>query len=286
MLVSIGISWLHQSNIKHQPADALSRLTTYGHDRSKLNDAILVLMIFPVGKVKRAKYDVENADIQGDVLDVPLSGLPAVLSIANVPNPPTEPSTAQFLTEQSKDLFCLLLPSTVVTPSYNYSYSRNELFAFVAPIKRPLLKLVPRFLQARLLHAYRCPPLVGHQAERNMYNTVRRKVYWPRMAIDVYTMVNNCFYRTYSRAKMMQTVHLKLSQASGPLQFISMDVLGPLPKTTSNNQLVVVITVLYSILTRAISNLKTSATHIASIFYDYLIVPFEILAYLPADNCT
>lgn len=58
----------------------------------------------------------------------------------------------------------------------------------------------------------------------------------------------------------------KVYIASGALQFIVMDILSLLPKTTNDNQLVVIMTNRYYKFTRAVPILKTNVTNMVSIF--------------------
>lgn len=60
-----------------------------------------------------------------------------------------------------------------------------------------------------------------------------------------------------------------------------MDILGLLPKMLNGNQFVLVMTDHYS---RAVPTCKTTALHIASIFMDLWILPYEIPAPMLTNN--
>lgn len=77
---------------------------------------------------------------------------------------------------------------------------------------------------------------------------------------------------------------LKLFLPICTIELITMEKLGRLPRTTLGTQYVMVITDRYSKLTWAVPTLKTSAAHVASIFYDQWIVPNEISAVLLTDT--
>lgn len=89
-----------------------------------------------------------------------------------------------------------------------------------------------------------------------------------------------------NQANMMQTQHLKLFPTSGPFEFIVMDILGPLLKTTNGNQFVVIMTDRYSKLPRGVPTYNSCAMHIATIFYDYCIVSYGIRVYYLTSNGT
>lgn len=63
-----------------------------------------------------------------------------------------------------------------------------------------------------------------------------------------------------------------------------MDVLGPLPKTGSGHQFVVVLTELPSKMTKAVPTVKTSEWRIASILLDNWIYPYGTPRYVLSDN--
>lgn len=72
--------------------------------------------------------------------------------------------------------------------------------------------------------------------------------------------------------------------ALGLLEFIAIEVLRPLPRTTSGNQYAIVITDRYSKVTRAIPTSKTASTHAANIFFEHWVIPYGIPKYLLTDN--
>lgn len=105
------------------------------------------------------------------------------------------------------------------------------------------------------------------------------------MASDVYQVVQDCCSCAANRG----TIHrhqkkLQLFPAAGPLESISMDLLGPLPKTLHGNQHVLVIKDRYSKMTRAIPLKQTTASIVAQTFVDNWIMPYGIPATLLTDN--
>lgn len=74
--------------------------------------------------------------------------------------------------------------------------------------------------------------------------------------------------------------HMRLFPATGPLEFIALDILGPIPKTKDGNQYEILITDRYKKLPRAIPVTKTAVPHVAAVVLDHLIIPYGIQAYL------
>lgn len=92
----------------------------------------------------------------------------------------------------------------------------------------------------------------GHLGQRQMYNMLRRTYYWPHKADNVYTTIakwkgcaqSGCFY--------LHKLPLHLFLASGPLDFIAMEMIGPSLETKQGKQYICVKTHWYSKLARAI----------------------------------
>lgn len=68
------------------------------------------------------------------------------------------------------------------------------------------------------------------------------------------------------------------------LEFVAMDIPGPLPKNLHGNKYVLVILDHNLKLTEAIPVPKNSALHAANLFLDHWIIPLDILKYLLTDN--
>ena len=86
-----------------------------------------------------------------------------------------------------------------------------------------------------------------------MYYTIRREYYWPNMAAEIYETVKEC--HSCAAVRGILTKHqkyLKLFPAAGPLQFVAIDLLGPLPKSKKGNTVVLVITDRFSKICRAV----------------------------------
>jgi hypothetical protein len=85
------------------------------------------------------------------------------------------------------------------------------------------------------------PRLAAHPGGTCMYATLRKSFYWLTMAKDIYQFVANCPSCAKSRLKRnRRTNYLKLFPPSQPLEFISLDIVGPLPVTKFGNKYLVV----------------------------------------------
>lgn len=104
------------------------------------------------------------------------------------------------------------------------------------------------------------------------------------MENDVYITVDSSGSCARNRHRYRHKRPFQLFHTSGPLDFVARAILGLLPKTTSGDQYVVVVTDRYSNITRAIFSSETTSVHIANIILDHWIIPSGISSFLLTDN--
>lgn len=68
------------------------------------------------------------------------------------------------------------------------------------------------------------------------------------------------------------------------LKFVALNTLRPFLRTANVNEYVIVMTARYSKLRRAVLTGKTSSTHVASMLFDYWIVPYGMCVYVLTNN--
>jgi Integrase zinc binding domain len=136
---------------------------------------------------------------------------------------------------------------------------------------------MPKILQPRTLYMSHYPLLSGHPGATRMYQSMRRLFYWPAMAADAYATVRRCTTCSRDRIKLRQhNSFMKLFPAAGPLEFVALDILGPLPKTKGGNRYLLVISDRFSKLTRAIPLRTVNATNVARAFSEGWIFIYGI----------
>lgn len=72
--------------------------------------------------------------------------------------------------------------------------------------------------------------------------------------------------------------------ATGLLECVSMDILGPLPRTKRGNEYALFITYSYSKMTQALSLSKRTALHVGNVFLEDGIIPYRIPRYFLIGN--
>lgn len=104
--------------------------------------------------------------------------------------------------------------------------------------------VVPPTLQQNILYECHDSPLSAHMGVKKTINRVKEKYFWPTMVKDVTAYVNNCEkckcikYPTVASRPLMG----KFKEADKPWEMISMDYIGPLPRSKMGNTMLYVVT--------------------------------------------
>lgn len=118
-----------------------------------------------------------------------------------------------------------------------------------------------------------------------MIRSMRRRFFWPRMAADVTETVRSCTTCAKNRIKeRTRTSFLKLFPASAPLEYVAIDILGPLPKTSHGNRFLLVMTDRFSKLTRTVPLRTTTALVCARAFCDHWVYSYGAPRHVLTDN--
>jgi Integrase zinc binding domain len=95
--------------------------------------------------------------------------------------------------------------------------------------------------ETRLLWLEHFPVVASHPGVSKMYVAMRRRFYWKNMHKEVEETVRHCTVCAKNRVtERKRTSFLKLFPASGPLEFATMYILGPLRKTEHGNSFLLV----------------------------------------------
>ena len=145
--------------------------------------------------------------------------------------------------------------------------------------------ILPKPLRQRALLLAHYPVLAGHPGGSRMYQTLRRTFYWPSMAMDVYNNVRHCTSCAKERISLRKHAsYLSLFPAQNPLEFVAIDILGPLPRTSNGNRYHLVITDRFSKIGQTIPLRKTTAETVARAFCEHWVFIYGPPAKLLYDN--
>ena len=273
---------MHRAGIKHQAPDALSRLDTDAFDAQPLQDDLPVFSI----DVTQPLEDPDlypTADPPRDQLDVIETTVLAITPVKDIDKRAI--SIEELLAAQKQDRSCQRYAHTVGCPGSQFTFDHAGILTRISKIDGALQKVLPASLQPRAIYLGHYTPLSGHPGSRRMYDSLRRELYWPFMASDIAQSVKDC----YSCAKTRGTYYahqkyLQLFPPAGPLEFVAMDLLGPLPNSTRGNKHILVVTCRYSKLARTVAMDKIAAPQVAEAFLDCWIMPYGIPNAILSDN--
>ena len=147
---------------------------------------------------------------------------------------------------------------------------------------------VPRLSRDAVLHAAHGDALTGHPGITRTAANIAQFFWWPNMFRDVAHFVRSC--RTCAAAKSSTGLRLGVdSFSSVPLQPFthwSMDLIGPLPKSRSGNDLIVTWVDRTSklIVARALRQGNSSAKVLADLTFEAICCRFGLPARLTHDN--
>ena len=118
-----------------------------------------------------------------------------------------------------------------------------------------------------------------------MFKSLRRDFFWPSMSTDIGKFVLRCPSCTRKNLKSQRkTSVMKLFPPSRPLEFVAIDILGPLPETAAGNRFVLFIGDRYSKVTQAVPLRTIYAHDVAHAFFKHWILPYGVPLLVLSDN--
>lgn len=119
----------------------------------------------------------------------------------------------------------------------------------------------------RFLHFSHYCKASRHYGSQQPRQFLPRFFYWVSMSIDCHLIVNNCTQCAWNWVAMQrQQKPMRHFSATLPLEFVVIDTLGKLIRTTQRNKYLLIISNLFSKLLRTVSLLSISAETIARAF--------------------
>lgn len=121
-------------------------------------------------------------------------------------------------------------------------YDEEGILVRVSPRDGAVQRVVPAELRERLLTLAHYPKVAGHPGRDKLFATIRREYFWPGMSMDCSRLVQQCPSCARKRLKGQRRVSkMNLFPPSNPLEFVALDLLGPLPVTRQVNRFLLVI---------------------------------------------
>ena len=230
------------------------------------------------------QYFAEDEFDDEDTLD---NNLVHSTNILNINTSNLQPLTVEeLLIAQNEDKECQDIRKRIAAKeTMEFTEDERNLIIRLAPIDHSRQIYTPKSLRSRLLLLAHYPRSVGHPGGTRMYQTLRRTFYWPSMALDVFHTVRQCSACAKERVSLRRHARfLKLFPAKQPLEFVSIDILGPLPRSQSGNKYLLVISDRYSKYTKTVLLRSISSWTVAKAFCEHWAFVFGPPKLLLSDN--
>ena len=167
----------------------------------------------------------------------------------------------------------------------DFVIDERGLIVRLAPVDGARQVIIPKSLRARALHLAHHTPVAGHPGVSRQYYTMRRSMYWPSMIADVRSCASRCDACARERVKLRtHQAPLKLFPANAPLEYVAVDILGPLPRASSGHRFILVMTDRFSKLTRAVAMRTCTALAVSKAFLEYWVFAYGAPTQLLTDN--
>ena len=264
----------------HALADGPSRMLTEGLDKSFFDDEIPCL---PRYDERLIRSDVPRP--HGKHQPSPREEA-TIINLLRRDEQRSPISVEEMLTEQAVDRYCQHMFRKVTDqPGSQFAYDQHGVLMRRAALDGSLQIVVPRTLRRRLLELAHHAPITAHPGRSKMYQTLRRDFYWPSMSVDIHNVVEDCDTCARNRSKDQRNVYpMKLFPASKPLEYVAMDILGPLPKTKHGRRFILVVTDRFTKLAKTVSLRTITSLSVAKAFCDCWIFNYGIPKVVLTDN--
>jgi transposase InsO family protein len=154
-----------------------------------------------------------------------------------------------------------------------------------APLDGAHQIVVPLTLRPQLLHLEHSPRTAGRPGISRMFRSMRRRYFWRMILTDVAETVRQCHVCAKNRIReRKRTSFLKLFPAAEPVEYVSLEILGPLPKTEHGNRFLLIIIDRFSKLTRTVPLRTISAYVIAKAFCEHWVFLYDPPRYALTEN--
>jgi transposase InsO family protein len=217
---------------------------------------------------------------------------PRASPLIHVPEALEAVSLEEFLDAQATDTWCETLFAQLdqgLRRKRPPGLGIDEYGLFVcAPVDEdlPLRWVVPSPLRDRVCTLAHYTKVEGHPGATKLTAALSRQWFWPSMARECVAVVRSCPACVAKRLKRgpKQSVPLTIFPPIRPLEFVAIDVLGPLPTTPRGNRFVLCITDRFSKMSIAVRLREQTASVVAQTLVDRMIDVFGILVTLLFDN--
>ena len=140
---------------------------------------------------------------------------------------------------------------------------------------KPRLQLIiPKDLRAKVLEMNHEIPSAGHLGWKRTLESITKSYFWPGVKTDVQKYCETCDPCTARKSSKSQRAPLGQLITGGPMEKVSLDILGPLPVTKNGNRYILVMVDEFTKWTEAVPVPNQEAATVAKAFVDEFISRF------------
>lgn len=146
--------------------------------------------------------------------------------------------------------------------------------------------VVPEKLRNHIFEECHDNPLSGHFGVKKTINRVRQRYYWPTAIKDVKEYVKKCETCAMHKSSQLPPSGLmgKHKNVSKPFQIVSMDLMGPFPRSKSGNTMLLVISCWFSKFVVLFPLRNGKASNICKIIEEQVFLMFGAPEVIICDN--
>lgn len=146
--------------------------------------------------------------------------------------------------------------------------------------------VVPEKLRPIVIRECHDSPLAGHMGIKKTVNRVRQRYFWPSLIHDVKSYVRKCeVCAKYKSSQLPPSGPMgKHREVSEPFQIVSMDLMGPFPRSRQGNTMLLVVSCWFSKFCLLFPLRTGKAASIAKILEEQIILMFGAPKVIICDN--
>lgn len=139
-----------------------------------------------------------------------------------------------------------------------------------------------------IIQEYHATPTAGHLGVFKTHRRVCLRYYWPGMFKDIQTHIKSCDTCSAYKHSTKATLGLmgKPKVCSRPFQVVSVDLVGPLPRSTSGYTFLLVVTCCFSKFTLLFPLRRATSANVAKNFENHVILAHGVPETVIVDNGT
>lgn len=195
----------------------------------------------------------------------------------------TATKTKEIKEARQNNVFCQSLEQLIGIHAW-FPIDSERVLCRKASIHEAQQEAVPGTYRRAILYKGNYPILARHSRTRRMYDEARQKLYWPHMATDIYNYASNCESCSNHRPSQKYQRWMQVLAPSGPFEFVDFDIFKTFTKQMSGSLFVVMVTVRYRKLARAILTPRVAATLMVTVVLKHWIVPEGITNSMLVDS--